>query len=72
MKMKVFNVPVQVAAKLMNKNVEFLYMGLQQGIFPFGYAVKTSSRYSYFISSVKFEEYTGIKVNEHENFEERR
>ena len=66
MKMKVFNVPVQVAAKLMNKNVEFLYMGLQQGIFPFGYAVKTSTKYSYYISSVKFEEYTGIKVNEHE------
>ena len=64
MKMKVFNVPVAVAAKLMNKNVEFLYMGLQQGIFPFGYAVKTSSKYSYFISSVKFEEYTGIKVEE--------
>lgn len=64
MKMKVFNVPVAVAAKLMNKNVEFLYMGLQQGIFPFGYAVKTSTKYSYFISSVKFEEYTGIKVNE--------
>ena len=55
--MKVFNVPVAVAAKLMNKNVEFLYMGLQQGIFPFGYAVKTSTKYSYFISSVKFEEY---------------
>ena len=52
MKMKVFNVPVAVAAKLMNKNVEFLYMGLQQGIFPFGYAVKTSTKYSYFISSV--------------------
>ena len=66
MKMKVFNVPVAVAAKLMNKNVEFLYMGLQQGIFTFGYAVKTSTKYSYFISSVKFEEYTGIKVNEHE------
>ena len=64
MKMKVFNVPVAVAAKLMNKNVEFLYMGLQQGIFPFGYAVKTSTKYSYFISSVKFEEYTGIKVEE--------
>ena len=62
MKMKVFNVPVAVAAKLMNKNVEFLYMGLQQGIFPFGYAVKTSIKYSYFIRSVKFEEYTGIKV----------
>lgn len=65
--MKVFNVPVAVAAKLMNKNVEFLYMGLQQGIFPFGYAVKTSTKYSYFISSVKFEEYTGIKVNEYES-----
>ena len=66
MKMKVFNVPVAVAAKLMNKNVEFLYMGLQQGIFPLGDAVKTSTKYPDFISSVKFEEYTGNKVNEHE------
>lgn len=64
--MKVFNVPVKIAAQLMGKNVEFVYMGLQQGIFPFGYAVKTSGRYSYYISSVKFEEFTGIKVKENE------
>lgn len=60
--MDTFNVPVTLAARLMGKNVEFVYMGLQQGLFPFGYAVKTSTRYSYFISSQKFEEYTGIRV----------
>lgn len=63
---EVFNVPVPLAARKMNKHVEFLYVGLQQGVFPFGYAVKTSGRYSYYISSLKFEEYTGIKVEKDE------
>lgn len=55
------NVPVQVAAKLMGKSRSFVEKGLQDGIFPWGYAVKLSS-WSYFISSHKFTEYTGIQV----------
>ncbi len=59
---KVWNVPVELAAKLMHKKNEFLYQGLQEGVFPFGYAVKMSSKWTYYISSAKFEEYTGIQV----------
>lgn len=57
-----FNVPVEVVAKLMHKKNSFVYEGLRQGIFPWGYAVKTSSQWSYYISSKKFTEHTGIPV----------
>lgn len=59
---EVFNVPVELAAKLMHKKNNFVYEGLRQGIFPWGYAVQTSSQWSYYISSVKFTEHTGIPV----------
>lgn len=57
----VVNLPVPVAAKLMGKSVPWVQKGLQDGIFPWGYAVKLT-RWSYFISSVKFTEYTGIEI----------
>lgn len=59
----VFNVPVELAAKLMHKTNSFVYEGLRQGVFPFGYAVQTSTQWSYFISSKKFMECTGIQIN---------
>lgn len=53
---------VQEAAKLMGKSQDFIRIGLQRNILPFGYAVKTGkARYSYFISRDKFIEATGIK-----------
>lgn len=57
----VFNLPVTLAAKLMGKSKEWVKRGLRDGVFPWGYAVKLTN-WSYFISSVKFTEYTGIKV----------
>lgn len=51
---------VSEAAELMNVSKEFIRIGLQQGIFPWGYAVKMSTKYTYFISINKFIEYTGI------------
>lgn len=57
----VFNLPVKMAAKLMNKSPEWVYQGLRDGVFPWGYAVKLEG-WSYFISSVKFTEYTGIQI----------
>ena len=57
----VFNLPVTLAAKLMGKSKEWVKQGLRDGVFPWGYAVKLTN-WSYFISSVKFTEYTGIKV----------
>lgn len=59
---EVWNVPVDLAAKLMHKKNEFLYQGLQEKVFPFGFAVKTSSKWTYYISSKKFTEYTGIEL----------
>lgn len=54
---------VATVARLMNVSEQFIRMGLQKGIFPFGYAVKMSSQYTYFISPQKFTEHTGIQVN---------
>lgn len=54
---------VATVARLMNVSEQFIRMGLQKGILPFGYAVKMSSQYTYFISPQKFTEYTGIQVN---------
>jgi hypothetical protein len=53
---------VQEAAKLMGKSQDFIRIGLQRNILPFGYAVKIGKeRYSYFIGREKFTEATGIK-----------
>ena len=57
----VVNVPVPLIAKLMGKSKEWVMQGLRDGVFPWGYAVKLQ-KWSYFISSVKFTEYTGIEV----------
>lgn len=57
----VFNLPVTLAAKLMGKSKEWVKQGLRDGVFPWGYAVKLTN-WSYFISSVKFTEYTGIQI----------
>lgn len=52
------------AAKLLNKSPDFIRVGLQNGRLPFGTAVKTSSKWSYHISEVKFNEYVGGDKNE--------
>lgn len=54
---------VSKVAKLMNVSEQFVRVGLQKGQLPFGYAVKTSSKWTYFISPTKFTEATGILVN---------
>lgn len=61
----VVNLPVTLAAKLMNKSKEWVMQGLRDGIFPWGYAVKLTN-WSYFISSVKFTECTGIEIPMHD------
>lgn len=58
---EVVNLPVSLAANLLGKSPGWVMKGLQDGVFPWGYAVKLT-RWSYFISSVKFTEYTGIQV----------
>ena len=61
------NMTVQEAAKLMGVSKQFVRVGLQKGILPFGCAVNVSAgRYTYFISRQKFIEYTGIGENKNE------
>lgn len=58
---EVINLHPTFVAKLMKKSKEWVEQGLQQRCFQWGYAVKMK-KWSYYISSVKFTEYTGIKV----------
>lgn len=53
---------VSETASLMGTSEQFVRMGLQLGKLPFGYAVKMSSKWTYYISPVKFMEHTGIRV----------
>ena len=47
---------VREAAQKMNVSEQFVRVGLQRGIFSWGYAVKMSSKWTYFINAVKFHE----------------
>ena len=63
-KMSENNMTVAEASRLMGVSQQFIRVGLQKGIFPFGYAVQISAeRFTYFISRQKFSEYTGIRKN---------
>ncbi len=54
---------VQIAAKFLGMNHNTVRKGLQQGVFPWGYAVHTSeNRWSYFINAARFAEIEGVKV----------
>lgn len=58
------NLTVAEASELMGVSRQFIRVGLQKGILPFGYAVQISRKhYTYFISKQKFIEHTGIKLN---------
>lgn len=60
---KTKKITVMQAAKLMGCDSQFVRVGLQQGVLPFGWAVKVGQQqYSYYISPKLFNEYTGIKV----------
>lgn len=58
----VYNLPIKDAARLMGKSPDWVRQGLRDRVFPFGYAVK-NKQWSYYISSVKFTEYTGIPTH---------
>lgn len=46
-------------AELLNKSPQFVRIGLQQKVFPFGYAVKMSSVWTYHVSRKQLEDYIG-------------
>ena len=55
------NMSVKRAAELMGKSQQFIRVGLQRNLLPFGTAVKLSSVWTYYISPKKFYEYIGIE-----------
>jgi ABC-type branched-subunit amino acid transport system permease subunit len=66
------NLSVEVAARYMGVNPQFVRVGLQQGILQFGYAVKVGGgKYTYYISPVKFCEFTGASMEDIEESESR-
>lgn len=55
---------VAVAAKMLRMNHNTVRKGLQQGVFPWGYAIKTSEkRWVYFINAARFAEIEGVTLN---------
>ena len=46
-------------AKLLGKSPQFVRIGLQRGILPFGYAIKMSRVWTYHINEAKVNEYLG-------------
>lgn len=57
---------IKEAAKLLDKSELFVRLALQKGIFPFGTALKMSSKWTYYISRIKLYEYVGIKDTDQE------
>lgn len=59
-------ITIKKASLLMKKSPQFIRVGLQRQILPFGSAVKLSDRWSYYISPKLFYEYIGkeAKTNE--------
>ena len=54
----------EMAAKIMGKNVQFVRIGLQRGLLPFGVAQQVDEsrpkcRHNYYISPKAFMEFTG-------------
>ncbi len=54
-------ITIREAAEIMGKSDQFIRVGLQRGILPFGSAVKLSTKWTYYISPTRFYEYVGDK-----------
>lgn len=55
------SVSIQEASELLGKSEQFVRVGLQRGILPFGSAVKLSTRWTYYISPSRLYDYAGLK-----------
>lgn len=53
------NITIAECARILGKSEQFVRVALQQGIAPFGFAVKNKSEYSYHISPKLLAEYVG-------------
>lgn len=58
------NISVKQAAEIMGKSQQFVRVGLQRGILPFGTAIKMSSMWTYYISPKQFCDYVGISEDD--------
>lgn len=56
---KKLTLSVQEASKIIGRNPQFIYNGLQQGRLPWGHAVMMEKEWSYIIYKKKLEEYVG-------------
>lgn len=54
-------IKVSDAAKIMGVSEQFVRIGMQRGKLPIGEAVKMSSKWTYYISPILFERFTGVK-----------
>lgn len=54
------NIKVSDAAKLIGKSPQFVRIGLQRNILPFGYAIQMSSIWTYHISPKLLKEYVEV------------
>lgn len=59
--METKSMTIKEAAARMGKCQGFVRAGLRLGCFPFGTAIKTSTKWNYYISPEKFNEYVGAK-----------
>jgi hypothetical protein len=57
---KTVNITVKETSEIMGMSQQFVRLGLQRGILPFGYAIKMSSKWTYHISKNKLFEYLGV------------
>lgn len=53
------NIKIEKAAELMGKSAQFVRVGLQRGKLPFGTAIKTSTKWNYYIVPYAFYSYIG-------------
>lgn len=54
-------------AKVLGVNAQTIRRGLEQGVYPFGCAVKCEKSYSYQFFPEKVREYLGVRLNGKEN-----
>lgn len=59
---------VTECAAILGKSPQFVRIGLQLGVLPFGYAVKMSNRWTYHISEKQLFEYVDdVRESEHDS-----
>lgn len=63
---KTGRITVKQAATISGMGEQYIRIGLQLGVLPFGSAVKLSSKWTYYISEQRLYDYIGIKPDNKE------